>query len=334
MRAVIRNRAEKALLYGLLTAGLVPIMIPFVWMLATSLKSREHVSEERPHLLPWNEHDYVTTGRTRREILVLVDLKDGRSKIRPRGSEQTELVTSSAITRVRRVEPQWRNYTRILRPVRGDSDSDFGRFLLNTAVIAGLSVVGQVLSSALVGWGFARMRFAGRDVLFMIMLATMMVPGQVGMIPTFMIFRKLGWIDTFLPLIVPAWLSSPFFAFLYRQYFLGIPLAMDEAARIDGASPLAVWWMILLPMARPVTVTVAVFTFFGAWNDFLGPLIYINSDHKRTLSLALAKFHSAYGSDVPAVMAAATIMLIPVLVVYFLSQRALTQGLVVGGVKG
>jgi multiple sugar transport system permease protein len=178
------------------------------------------------------------------------------------------------------------------------------------------------------------MRFAGKNVLFLIMLATMMIPGQIGMIPTFIIFKKLGWIDTFLPLIVPAWFGSAFFAFLYRQYFLGIPGEMDEAAKVDGCGPLRTFWSILLPMARPVTVTVAVYTFLGAWNEFLGPLIYINSDFKRTLSLALAKFQGQYGSDIPAMMAGATLMLIPVLVIYFFSQRALMQGMVVSGVKG
>ena len=149
-----------------------------------------------------------------------------------------------------------------------------------------------------------------------------------------MLFRRLGWMDTFLPLIVPAWCGSAFFAFLYRQYFLGIPVEMDEAAAIDGCGPFRTFWHVLLPMAKPVTVTVGVYTFLGAWNDFLGPLIYLNSDHKRTLSLALAKFQSAYATDVPATMAAATLMLLPVLILYLVSQRALIQGMVVSGVKG
>ncbi|MCC2672105.1 MAG: carbohydrate transporter permease [Armatimonadetes bacterium] len=154
------------------------------------------------------------------------------------------------------------------------------------------------------------------------------------MIPVFMIFRWLGWIDTFLPLIVPAWFGSAFFAFLYRQFFLGIPLELDEAAKVDGCSPIRTFWSVLMPLTQPVTVTVAVFTFLGAWNDFLGPLIYLNSDHKRTLSLALAKFQGAYATDVPGLMAAATLMLIPVLVIYFVSQRALVQGMVMTGIKG
>lgn len=319
-------------LYLVLIAGAVPILIPFAWMVSTSLKTRELAAEKT--WLPEKETSYlVQPGRPREEVLVQVEGTDGRLKVR-RADGRSEWVPEASVTRHRKVEPQWENYGRIVSPKRGGSDDDFVRFLLNTLVIAGLCVLGQVLSSSMVGWGFARLRFAGKNALFMLMLATMMIPGQIGMIPVFMIFRSLGWIDTFLPLIVPAWFGSAFFAFLYRQFFMGIPLEMDEAARVDGASPIRTFWSILLPLAKPVTVTVAVFTFLGAWNEFLSPLIYINSDHKRTLSLALARFQGAYSSDIPALMAAATLMLLPVLLIYFLSQRSLVQGMVVSGVKG
>jgi ABC-type glycerol-3-phosphate transport system permease component len=329
----MRRRLHQTILFFLLAAGAVPILIPFFWMLSTSLKTRETASAYPPRWIPENERAYVTADGTRQEVVVLLEGEEGRTKIRWMDGT-TEFVAASSVVRTRRVELQWSNYSKILAVKRNAADDDFSRYLLNTLLIAGWTVVGQALSSALVGWGFARMRFAGKRLLFMIMLATMMIPGQIGMIPTFMIFRWLGWIDTFLPLIVPAWFGSAFFAFLYRQYFMGIPVEMDEAAQVDGCGPLRLFWHILLPMARPVTVTVAVYTFFGAWNDFLGPLIYINSDHKRTLSLALAKFQGAYAYDVPAMMAAATLMLIPVLLIYFFSQRALLQGMIVSGVKG
>jgi ABC-type glycerol-3-phosphate transport system permease component len=319
-----------ALLYSILVAGAIPILIPFIWMISSSLKTRDAVGEYPPRLLP-HRQDAALNGLP---VSILVELPDDRVKVRlPDGEERT--VRSSTLSRRDRLAVEWANYEKILQPKgAAGADDDFLRFLLNTLVIACLSVIGQVVTSALVGWGFARMRFAGKNVLFMVMLATMMIPAEISLIPTFMIFKQLGWIDTFLPLIVPAWFGSAFFSFLYRQFFLGIPLEMDEAARVDGAGPLRVFWQVLLPMAKPVSVTVAVFTFFGAWNSFLGPLIYINSDHKRTLSLALAKFQSAYGSDIPAIMAGATLMLIPVLLIYFFSQRALVQGMVVSGVKG
>jgi len=321
-------------IYLILVCGAIPILIPFLWMVSSSLKTKERVGDHPPVFVPYKDHAYIDHGLGHLEnVTLLVEYPNGTDKVRrPSGAEL--VVRANTVRKSMIVEPQWSNYTKILVPKRKTSDDDFSRFLANTLVIAGLSIIGQALSSALVGWGFARLRFAGKNMLFMVMLATMMIPGEIGMIPTFMIFRRLGWIDTFLPLIVPAWLGSAFFAFLYRQFFMGIPVEMDEAAKVDGAGPLRIFWQVLLPMAKPVTVTVAVYTFLGTWNAFLGPLIYINSDHKRTLSLALAKFQFAYGSDIPAIMAGATLMLIPVVIIYFFSQRALVQGMVVSGVKG
>jgi ABC-type glycerol-3-phosphate transport system permease component len=316
-----------------IAAGAVPVLIPFAWMVSTSLKSREVVGEYPPRWLPEVERVYLAVNGRREAVLLLVETGDGRVKVR-RADGTVEFVPERAVARVRRFAPQWVNYARVLGRDGSPGDDDFLRYLLNTLLIASLSVLGQVLASSLVGWGYARLRFAGRQPLFLVMLATMMIPGQISLIATFMIFRWLGWIDTFLPLIVPAWFGSAFFAFLYRQQFLGIPLEMDEAARVDGCSPLCTYWSVLLPLARPVTVTVAVYAFLGAWNEFLGPLIYLNSDHKRTLSLALAKFQSAHAADIPSLMAAATLMLLPVLLLYFFSQRALMQGMVVSGVKG
>lgn len=323
----------KPLLYTTLILGAIPIMIPFAWMISTSLKTKEHAGDNPPTWVPINERVYLHRDGRTIEVLQLLKKDDGTTKIKlPDG--MTETVSDTLLTRKRMVDPQWVNYKEVVAPTKVGADADFPRFLMNTLVIAGMTVLGQVLSCSIVGWGFARMRFVGKNVLFLVMLATMMLPGQISMIPTFMIYRKLGWIDTFLPLIVPAWLGGAFFSFLYRQYFMGIPVEMDEAATVDGCGPLRTFWSILLPMAKPVTVTVGVYTFLGAWNEFLGPLIYLNSDHKRTLSLALARFQGAYGSDIPMLMAAAALMLVPVLLIYFFSQRALMQGMVVSGVKG
>jgi multiple sugar transport system permease protein len=331
--ATLRRRIPGILIVVLLTVGAVPILIPFFWMLSTSLKTKEAAGENPPKWIPEVERVTITQGGRQVEVIEMLRQNDGQTKIKFPGGE-TRLVPDRLLTRTRVVEPQWKNYGAILSPKAGASDDDFPRFLANTLLIAALTVLGQIITCSMVGWGFARMRFAGREFLFMVMLATMMIPGQISMVPTFMIYRWLGWIDTFLPLIVPAWFGGAFFSFLYRQFFLGIPVEMDEAAKMDGCSPIRTYWSVLLPMARPVTVTVGVYTFLGAWNEFLGPLIYINSDHKRTLSLALARFQGAYGTDVPMLMAAATLMLIPVLLIYFFSQRALMQGMVVSGVKG
>ena len=320
-------------LVTLLVLGAIPILIPFFWMISTSLKPRELAGEYPPQWIPHAEHYYLKRGEQKLEVTLLLKKPDGTVKLKlPNG--QSILETENHLVTERRIAFQWDNYGKILSSHASGGDDDFLRFLCNTLLVAGMSVLGQALTSSLVGWGFARLRFAGKKPLFLLLLATMMIPGQISMIPVFMIYRWLGWIDTFLPLIVPAWFGSAFFIFLYRQFFMGIPTEMDEAATVDGCSPLGIFWHVLLPMAKPVTATVAVYTFLGAWNDFLGPLIYINSDFKRTLSLALAKFQGAYSSDVPIMMAGATLMLIPVLLIYFFSQRALVQGMVVSGLKG
>src|SRR5439155_12192519 len=175
---------------------------------------------------------------------------------------------------------QFRNYPRALAPDK----MDFWPALSNTVVVTTLSVIGQIVSCSLVGFGFARFRFRARSILFMIMLSTMMLPAQVTMIPVFVLFRSLGMIDTFWPLIIPAWLASPFFVFMFRQFFAQIPEDLIEAARIDGASNWRIYWQLMLPLSGPVIAIVAIYTFLGAWNDFLGPLIYLNSPENRTLA--------------------------------------------------
>lgn len=318
---------------GLLFIGSVLVLLPLGWMIATSLQTPEAASSYPPNWMPtiakstWNHN-----GRLE-DIVIVNSLTKQLMRIRTADNVFHD-VKSKEITTKDVIQPRWSNYRRIIHPDSKNEDLNFPRFLLNTLVITGLAVMGQVISCSIVGWGFARFRFPGREILFVVLLSTMMIPAQVTIVPMFILFRKLGWIDTFLPLIVPVWFASPFFTFLYRQFFWTIPLEMDESAKIDGASPFMIFTQVLFPLARPITITTAVYTFLGSWNDFLNPMIYLNSDHKRTLSLSLARFQGAYGSDVPMVMAAATLMLVPSVLVYMLSQRALVQGMVVSGVKG
>jgi multiple sugar transport system permease protein len=195
-------------------------------------------------------------------------------------------------------------------------------------------MVGTLLSSALVAYGFARFRFPGRDFLFSICLATMMLPGQVTMIPLYILFAKLGWVDTYLPLIVPAFFGSPFYIFLLRQFFLTIPRDSEEAALIDGASPIRIWWSIVLPQARPALAAVLIFSFIGTWNDFFGPLIYINSPEKATLTLGLNLMKTqVLGSGVVEwniLMAASLLVMLPNVIVFFLAQRHFISGISMG----
>lgn len=214
----------------------------------------------------------------------------------------------------------------------------FGRYLLNTVVITGLVIFGTVFTSTLVAYGFARLQFRGRNQLFGLCIATMLLPGQVTIIPLYVIFAKLGWIDTFLPLIVPAFFGSPFYIFLLRQFLLTIPTEYDEAALLDGASRFRIYWNIILPLARPAIATVIVFNFIGCWNDFFNPLIYINSFEKATLTLGLNLLKTQIiGAGVTqwhVIMAASVLVLIPNIVVFFLAQRHFMKGINAGGLRG
>lgn len=225
---------------------------------------------------------------------------------------------------------RWSNYVQAL----GAEKMNFFPALANTVVVTVLCVLGQVLSCSLVGFGFARFRFRGRAILFMVMLSTMMLPAQVTMIPVFLLFRSLGMIDTFWPLILPAWFASPFFVFMFRQFFAAIPEELLEAARIDGCSSLRIYWQIMLPLSGPVIAIVAIYTFLGAWNDFMGPLIYLNSPDNRTLALALNAFRGQYGlSDAHLLMAASVVCMLPCILLFFAAQRYFVESSAASGLK-
>ena len=225
---------------------------------------------------------------------------------------------------------QWSNYPRALSKEK----MNFRPALSNTVVITTCCVAGQVISCSLVGFGFARFRFKGRSILFMIMLSTMMLPAQVTMIPVFVLFKSLHLIDSFWPLIIPAWLASPFFVFMFRQFFSQIPEELIEAARIDGASNARIYAQIMLPLSGPVIAIVAIYTFLGTWNDFLGPLIYLNSPNNRTLALALNAFKGQYGtSDAHLLMAASVVCLLPCVLLFFACQKYFVESVATTGGK-
>ncbi|HTE19673.1 MAG TPA: carbohydrate ABC transporter permease, partial [Armatimonadota bacterium] len=222
----------------------------------------------------------------------------------------------------------WGNFVRAVEYV------PFFTYLKNTLVICVLSVIGTVVSSSLVAYSFARIEWPGRNVLFLLVLATMMLPGQVTMIPVFAIFRTLGWIDTILPLVVPQFLGTAFFIFMLRQFFMTIPLELSDAARIDGCSEWDIYRRVILPLSRPALATVGLFTFIASWNDFNGPLLYLNDERKATLSLGLQQFVSQHGAEWSLLMAASTLMTIPIIVIFFFAQRTFIQGITLTGIKG
>jgi len=242
---------QHAVAHGLLIAGALTMIMPFLWMLSTSLKPLEQVFVYPPQWIP-----------------------------RPL---------------------QWQNYQELLSRV------PFATYALNSLKIAVAITMGQLFTCSLAGYAFARLRFPGRDVLFLAYIATLMIPGQVTMIPLFIIMRELHWIDTHYALIVPG-LTSAFGTFLMRQFFLGFPVDLEDAANLDGCTPFQTYWRIAMPLSRPVLATLGVATFMGVWNDFLWPLIMINSESKRTLTLGLASLIGQYTTDWTLLMAGAVMV--------------------------
>ena len=234
------------------------------------------------------------------------------------------------------VPPVW-----IPDPVRWDNFSEATKraplwlWLRNTATITILATIGTVISSSMVGFGFARLRFPGRDVLFVLLLATMMLPPVVTLVPKFIMFRMVGWNDTFYPLVVPSFFGvSAFNIFLVRQYYLTIPLDLDEAARIDGASSWQVWWRILVPISTPVLVAVAIFSFVQHWNEFLDALVFLQSEQMKTLSLGLRAFINPNDASWHITMAASMWLIVPMIVIFFIGQRHFIQGAAMSGITG
>jgi ABC-type glycerol-3-phosphate transport system permease component len=204
----------------------------------------------------------------------------------------------------------------------------------NTILITLLCILGYLSSGSLVAYAFSRLQWPGRDFFFFILLATMMIPAQVTIIPLFIIFQKLRWINTYYPLILPAYLTGwPFFIFLLRQFFLAIPNELSEAATVDGAGHLQIFWSIVIPLSKPALATVAIFAFLLHWNDFFGPLIYLTEDHLSTLALGLAVFAGKHPSEWSVLMSVSIVMLIPSVLVFFFCQRYFVEGITLTGIK-
>jgi multiple sugar transport system permease protein len=225
---------------------------------------------------------------------------------------------------------QWDNFYKAVTSI------DFFRYLGNTMIIVVPNVIGQVISCSLVAYGFSRYNFKGKRVWFLILLATMMIPGQITMIPQYLLYRQMGWVNTFLPLTIPAFFAtSGYNVFLIRSYMSGIPKDFDEAATIDGAGPIRSFLQIMMPMCKPVLMAITVFTFMGSWNDFNGPLIYLYDADKYTLALGLSFFKGLYTSKWNLLMAATVLVMLPVLILFFVAQDYIINGISISsGTKG
>lgn len=209
----------------------------------------------------------------------------------------------------------------------------FWRYFLNSLIVAVCTAIGAVLSNFIVAYGFSRVQWKGRDTLFLLMLSTIFIPFPVTMVPLFVLFAKLNWINTFLPLIVPAFFGSPYYIFLLRQFLMQLPGEVTEAAKIDGASEAQVMRFVVLPLAKPALTVVAIFAFIAAWNDFLGPMIYLQDDSKYTLAIGLQMFRSTHAVSLNLLMAASFLSVLPIIVLFVLFQRAFIDGITVGSIK-
>lgn len=247
----------------------------------------------------------------------------------------TSLKTSEQLYRPTQIIPDpvaWRNYYEVFM-----ERFPFGRYLANSMFVSTATVIGDVFSSAFIAYGFAKLRFPGRRLLFIVMISTMMFPFAVRMIPLFLMFKQVGWINTYYPLIVPAYFGThAFFIFLLHQFFRGIPDQLLEAARVDGASEFRIWWSIVLPLSKPALAVVGLLSFEQSWNEFLPPLLYINDTKYYTLPLGLFNMVGAddVGSNWHLVMAAAMMMVLPVVTVFIFTQQFFAKGIAMSGLKG
>ena len=224
---------------------------------------------------------------------------------------------------------RWQNYPEALTAV------PFGRYALNTITILIFVEAGVIITSTMSAFAFSRLRWKGRDKIFSVLLTSLMVPYVVTLIPTFLLWKALGGINTFLPLTVPAWFGGGMFnVFLLRQFFLTIPYELDEAAYLDGATPLQVLWKVIIPLSKPAILTVAIFTFMSVWNDLLGPIVYLNDPDKYTLAVGLSTFVGMYTGQWNYLMAASTVMILPPIILFFIGQKFFVQGITLTGLKG
>jgi len=324
----------------ILAVGAVVILIPLVFMFSTSLKDRNQLRRTPPPLLPFEytmvevngkeEPLYeVTVEGESRQMALIKNLPGGKGLfVDPTDSEQTFELVIADQNPMQQLEMHWENYPEALTSV------PFDKYMINTFIVTFVGMAGMLMSSTMVAYGFSRFRAPWLNVLFMILLSTIMLPGQVRLIPMYVFFQKIGWVDTLLPLIVPQFFANAYDVFFLRQFIMTIPLEMDDAARIDGANPIQTFLYVILPQARPAIVAVAILHFIWAWNDFYEPLIYLHSPEKWTLAVGLQTFNALYSVNAHLIAAASVVIVVPCIILFFFSQRIFTQGVVITGIKG
>lgn len=339
---------RQTILHEVLITGSIIFLVPFVWMLTTSVKEESETFKYPPVWIPTQQVKVEIDGRKCGLSKLKIDHKvievaeisendDGTKNVREyRDGKligQVMTVPSEKLVQIRRFQPKWDNYTEALNFLPPEAHKGL-MYLWNTLYVTIMSIIGTLLSSSLVAYSFARLRWRGRDTLFIVLLATMMLPAAVTMIPVFLIFRFLGWYNTLRPLWVTSFFAGAFTVFLLRQFFMTIPSELEDAAKIDGCSYFSIYWRIMLPLVKPALAAVTIMVFMGSWNNFMGPLIYITSPEKMTLAYGLQLFQSAHGAEYGLLMAASTLVMLPVLILFFFTQRYFIQGITLTGMGG
>ncbi len=339
---------EKILGYSMVSLVALFFILPVVWMFFTAFKSDQDVFRFPPTLLP-HAVKYVDVAGKMLPLytlsppdepsrqLALVDISEGQGTfVNP--DDPTEIIQYRArySEPVLTVQFQWHNFADAMnRGARPGMNINFWTYFKNSSIVAFFAIIGTLFSCSLAAYGFARIDWPGRDVVFILVLSTMMLPFQVTMIPLFLFFTEtLHWGNSFLPIIVPTFFANAFDIFLLRQFFRGIPEEMLDAARCDGASEFRVFWSIVLPLSKPVLATIAIFTFLWAWNDFLGPLLYLNNPEKFTLALGLQDYQGQRNVAWNQMMAASVVFALPVMIAFFFAQRTFIEGIKLTGSKG
>ncbi|RYX85522.1 carbohydrate ABC transporter permease [bacterium] len=335
-----------------LMVGSLMFLIPFAWLISTSLKSDDEQAVFPPVWIPTQQITSDTTKTTEGEpaplswylkdsakqqkVAEIADLPSGEIRVQPIESGTNVKpfdVTREQLTKIRAVSPRWKNYSEALTFL--PPETNYGlTFLGNTLFLTILTALGTILSSSMVAYAFARLVWPGKNLLFVVLLATMMVPGAVTMMPQFLIFRSLGWIDTLNPLWVPAFFGSAFNIFLLRQFFMSIPTELEDAAKIDGCGPFTTYWRIMLPQVKPALAAVSISAVMGAWNNFQGPLIYLSSPERMTLAYGLQLYQQQHSGDPGLLMAASTMVVLPIIVLFFFTQRYFIEGVSLSGLGG
>ena len=330
---------------------LVVFLSPFAFMVFTSLKTREQISVVGAPIWPAAQPKFEYDGAqldvftvpvsqcagfdpTSTDTKNLAITKKGRQEstfIDPNNIEQGEFVCQvswRALDRPWIFSPTWNNYVEVWNTI------NYFRLLSNTTFYAIVTMIGTVISCILVAYGFARFRFPGRDLLFVVLISTLFLPGAVTIIPTYSFWQRLGLVGSWIPLVLPHFFANAYNVFLFRQYFMTIPRELDESAMIDGAGPLRILWSILIPQSYPVIIAVVVFHIVFAWNDYFGPLIYLSTARdKWPISVALSTFNGIYGQQPQLIQAGALMALILPIILFFVAQRFFVQGIVITGVE-